>query len=239
MEFEQRDLERHALAGALAIEQRHQHAIDDVHAGRGIDDGDAAFRRLFLGAVDREKSGLALHQQVVGLLLAIGAAAAIAGNVAGDQAGEARRQRRRIEPEPFCGARCEILQEHIRLRQQRVKHALALAAFDVEGEALLGAVGPGELARHPVHHVIIVAAEVALARPLDLDHPRAPVGEMPAGKGCCDRLLQRDDGDAGQRQIGRFPVHRLSPDHSYRFGIAGSGAEAEYRLNALELRFCR
>ena len=63
---EQRDLERHALAGALAIEQRHQHAVDNVHPGRGVDDGDAAFRRLFLGAVDREKSCFALNQEVVG-----------------------------------------------------------------------------------------------------------------------------------------------------------------------------
>jgi hypothetical protein len=60
--IEQRNLERHALARALAVEQRHQHAVDDVHAGRGIDDGDAAFRRLFLGAVDRQESGFALHQ---------------------------------------------------------------------------------------------------------------------------------------------------------------------------------
>jgi len=102
-----------------------------------------------------------------------------------------------VKPETLDRARGQVLHEHVGLRHEFLQDRARRRMLDVEGQALLRAVGPGELARHPVHHIIIIAAEIAFAGPLDLDDPRTPVGQMPAGERCRDGLLQRDHGDAG------------------------------------------
>ena len=43
---------------------------------------------------------------------------------------------------------------------------------------------------------VVAAGEVAAARPLDLDHPRAEVGQLAGRERGGHRLLNRDDGEA-------------------------------------------
>ena len=68
-----------------------------------------------------------------------------------------------------------------------------------------------------------------VAGPFDLDDARTPMGQMPAGQRRCDRLLERDDRNAGQWQP-RLLVHGwlrvilVGPDdvlreHSRRQGV--------------------
>ena len=47
-----------------------------------------------------------------------------------------------------------------------------------------------------VDHVVVAAGEVPSVDALDLDHPRAEVGEIAGGQRGSDSLLDGDDGDA-------------------------------------------
>jgi hypothetical protein len=66
-----------------------------------------------------------------------------------------------------------------------------------ELDAFLPPVQPHEVAGLPVHRAVETAGEVPGARALDLDHPRAEVGELAGGERAGHGLLQRDDRDAG------------------------------------------
>ncbi len=46
------------------------------------------------------------------------------------------------------------------------------------------------------HALVVGAREVAHARPLDLDHACAVVGELAGAERRRDRVFERDDGDA-------------------------------------------
>jgi hypothetical protein len=76
---------------------------------------------------------------------------------------------------------------------------LRLRMLDVEREALLRAIGPDEMRRETVDALVVAAREIADAGPLDLDHPRAEIGELARGERRGDRVLERDDGDSFQR----------------------------------------
>ena len=117
------------------------------------------------------------------------------------------RARRAGAPRPSrSAARREVLHEHVGALQQP-EHRLDVArGLEVEGDALLGPVEPHEVARHPVHGLVVAAREVPGAGPLDLDHPRAEVGEVPGGQRGGHRLLASDDGDAVQGERHRIPT---------------------------------
>ena len=71
------------------LQQRGQDAGVGVHAGGDVGDRVARLARLVGRAGDRQEAGLALDQQVVGLLVAVGAVVAVAGDVADDQRADA------------------------------------------------------------------------------------------------------------------------------------------------------
>ena len=56
-----------------------------------------------------------------------------------------------------------------------------------------------------VHHVVVVAGEVAAAGSLHLDHPGAQIGQVPGRQRSRDGLLDGNDGDALERK--RHNVH--------------------------------
>lgn len=111
------------------------------------------------------------------------------------------------EAEALDGAGGEVLDEDIGLGEQGVKDLLALRVLEVEGEALLVAIEPDEVARHSVDRRIVAAREIAGARPFDLDHPGPEVRELPRGERRRHGLLTADDGDSRQ---GLVRLHRLS-----------------------------
>ena len=72
--------------------------------------------------------------------------------------------------------------------------------LDVKDDGLLAPVQPDEVRGLPVHGPVVAAREVT-AGPLDLDDPRAQVGELPGGERRGDRLFKRDDGNPLKRQV--------------------------------------
>ena len=76
-----------AFTGLLAVQQRGQDVGVRVHAGGDVGDGRAGLGRRVFGPGDRDETGLALDQQVVSLLVAVGSTVAITRDVADDDAG--------------------------------------------------------------------------------------------------------------------------------------------------------
>ena len=62
---------RTPCAGAAALDQRGEDGAVGVHAGGDVGDRAAGLGRLLGRAGDRQEAGLALDQQVVGLLVAV------------------------------------------------------------------------------------------------------------------------------------------------------------------------
>ena len=83
--LEHGDVDVAALPGLAALQQRRQDAGVGVHAGGDVGDRAAGLGRRLGRAGDRQETGLALDQQVVGLLVAVGAVVAITRDVADDQ----------------------------------------------------------------------------------------------------------------------------------------------------------
>src|SRR5256885_3224151 len=69
-------------------------------------------------ARDREKARLALDQQVVGLLVAVGAVSAVAADVADDEARKALAQRRVGQAHARGRAGRQVLHQHVGTLQQ-------------------------------------------------------------------------------------------------------------------------
>jgi hypothetical protein len=71
--------------------------------------------------------------------------------------------------------------------------------LDVERETLLRAVAPDEVRREPANALVVTTREIADTGSLDLDDACAEIGELTRAERRGDRVLERDDGDAGER----------------------------------------
>ena len=83
-----------------------------------------------------------------------------------------------------------------------MQDGLRLRVLDVERQALFAAVRPDEMRRESAHALVVAAREVAHAGTLDFDDARAEIGELARRERCGDRVLERDDGDAGKGSHG-------------------------------------
>ncbi|MCY1531030.1 hypothetical protein D9M68_662410 [compost metagenome] len=131
--FQHGHLDAQACAGASALYERRQDAGIGIHAGGDIGDGDARACRGFGRAGQGDQAGSRLYQQVIGLLVAVGAVIAVARNVAHDQPGEVRAQRVVVQAHAARGARREILDEDISLAQQAPQHLRGARSLGVQG----------------------------------------------------------------------------------------------------------
>ena len=109
-------------------------------------------------------------------------------------------QRGGAEPGARGGAGRKVLHEHVGARDHALQQHCVLGVLDVERDRLLAAVEPDEIGAVAVHHMIVAAREIAFAA-LDLDHPRAGIGEARGAERRRDRLLERDDQQPFQRTI--------------------------------------
>jgi hypothetical protein len=200
--LEQRHLKVLALAGVFPLVERGQDAAERVHAAGYVGHRDAGLHLVGLGAGDRRDPRLALDEQVVGLLVAVGAVVPVTRHPAHDQPGMLGAQHVRCQAEAVGGTRREVLHEHVRAGQQFVEHLSVAGVLEVQRDGLLVAVEPDEVAGQAVDGGVVGAGEVAGARPLDLDHPGAEVGEVTGGQWHGHRLFQGEDGDSSQRQHG-------------------------------------
>ena len=98
-----------------------------------------------------------------------------------------------------------VLDQHVRLRRQPADDVLPFRARDVDGDRSLPAVGADEIGglagvlaqpgRAPAARV------VARARPLDLDHVGAEIGECLGRPRSCQDAAQIQDADVRERTI--------------------------------------
>src|SRR6187401_2004080 len=99
-------------------------------------------------------------------------------------------QRGRTEAEALDCAGSEVLHEHVGALEEPGEDRSGRRMLDVERDAFLGAIGPHEVRRLSLHRAVVTARRVACARPLDLDHTRTELGELPGGKWTGDDLLE-------------------------------------------------
>src|SRR6185295_18397379 len=134
-------------------------------------------------------------------LLGVGAGGAVAGDSAPDEARVPRAQLRRAEAEAVGGAWGEVLDEHIRPREQCIEYLRRARVLYIQREAFLRAVGPDKVRRLAEHGAIDVARSVARTRALDLDDARAQFRQLARAERPGDHLLQADHRDAFQGSL--------------------------------------
>ena len=123
---------------------------------------------------------------------------AVPRHVADDEARMPVAQDRRGRAQPIGRARRQVLHEDVGAREQPREDAGRFRPLQVQRQRLLRPVQPDEVAREPLDGRVVAAREVAAVGPLDLDHARAEVGELPRRERRGDGLLEGDDGDAFQ-----------------------------------------
>ena len=174
-----------------------------MHAGGDVGDRAAGLGRFTGGPGHRKEARLALDQQVVGFLVAIGAGVrgvvAVAGDVAHDHARMVPAQGFVAQAQPPRSTRGQVLNQNVGTLQQAGEHLHRHRLLQVQRQALLGAVGPDEVRGQAAHPVIVGAREIPRTRALDLDDARAQVGKLARAQRRGDRMLERDDGDAVER----------------------------------------
>ena len=229
--LEHRHLDHRALAGALPHQERGEDARVGVHAGRDVRDGDAHLGGLVRGAGDRQHPRLGLHQQVVGLAVAVGAGRAVPRDLAHHEPRVRGPQLGRRQPEPPGGAGGEVLDEDVGLLEQPPQHDAGVGVLHVEGQRLLRPVQPHEVRREPPRRRVVAPREVAHPGPLDLDDAGPEVGELAGGERRRHRLLERQDRDPLERShqhdsiadsIFSGSLRTVTPS-SGRLGTAGAG----------------
>jgi hypothetical protein len=104
--------------------------------------------------------------------------------------GARRRSAAGAEPEAPAAPGARFCTNTSAPATQAVQELATAGVLRVQRERLLVAVHPHEVRAEPLDALVVAAGEVAHVGPLDLDDPRAEVGELPGGVRGGDRLLQ-------------------------------------------------
>ena len=198
----ERRVDELALAGAVALVERHHDADRGVHAGREVDHRYADAHLAALGrAVDRDEAGRGLDHGVVAGEAAQRAVGAEAGDAGMDQPRELRCQHVVVADAPlFHRAGLEVVDQHVGRLEQLQQDVAALRLGEVERDRALVAVDAGEIGGNTfgVERRPPGAGLVALRR-LDLDHVGAVVGQHLAAIGTAQHARQVDHFQAVER----------------------------------------
>ena len=167
--FEHGHVDVAALASFAAQQQGRQDVGVGVHAGCDVGHGVARLGRCVGRAGDRQQPGFALDQEVIGLLVAVGAVFAVARNVANNEFGVHSAEGFKRQAHARGRAGCEVLHQHISVFEQLAQHGHGLGVFEVEREALFGAVGPHKVRSLAAHPCVVGPRKVARTGAFDLD----------------------------------------------------------------------
>ena len=176
------DLER--LAGALAVVERAHDPAGDGHGTDGVAVGGRRQRHevlvLDVGRGDRRSRAVPERQRVVGAAILVGAVLAPAGAAHVDDVRVVGPDVVELDVQLLLHLRQLVVQEHVAALRQLVDDLDALGRGEVDGEALLAAVGVleehvhlgaghgGEATGHEAPH------RIAALDVLDLDDLRRP-----------------------------------------------------------------
>ena len=198
--------------GTLACEERRRDALRGEHARHDIGDRDAEAERRAIGSArDAHQPAFGLHDGVVARLGASRSGLPEARDRAIDEPRMPWRHRGVVEAQPGQRAGPEVLDEHIRLRDQPLEDLAAGRLLEIERDAFLVAVDAQEIRAFAVQERRSPAARVvALAGLLDLDDPRAHVGEQHRAIGAREDAGQVENGDTLKgRHIWSVPRRRV------------------------------
>jgi len=112
-------------------------------------------------------------------------------------------------------ARPEVVNEHIGPFQQPVHDSTITAIRQVELDAPFAPVQPDEVRRLARHDGVVMARKVT-TRPLNLDHIRPKIGQVPGAERSRDRLFESDDSQSSQR-AGQALLIRILGGQSYLY----------------------
>ena len=155
-----------------------------------IRDRNPDLRRKLLAPRQTDHARLGLHQHVVRFLVAIGPVRPISRNSTPDESRLVPSEVLIPAPEPFHRACRQVVNENIRSRDQPPQRRRVL--LHIQHDAALPAIEPREIRRQSVQRTVVMPRRIAL-RPLDLDHLRAHIGQLPRTERRRHGLLQRDD----------------------------------------------
>jgi hypothetical protein len=201
---EQRHIELLAPTGLLPLQQREQHALEQMHSGRVVREGRGIDHdRIALARAPRHHAGHRLRQHVLTAFVRIGAGEAEAGTDRVDQPRIDLAQLLIAEAHAVHHAGAEIVHHHVGaadqvhqrrpiIRLAQVEHHRALVAVE---RAIDRADQPGRIVGN------CGARQVTGRRALDLDHVGAVVAEHLRRDRPHHHLGEVDDPDAGKRQF--------------------------------------
>ena len=118
------------------------------------------------------------------------AVGAVAGDIAKDKAGVIGVQRGRIQPHARRRTGGEVLDEHIRGGGQLAQRGQPRRVLEIQCQAFLGPVGPGEMRGDTARTGVIGAGEIAGTGAFHLDHACAQIGKLPRRKRRGNGLFQ-------------------------------------------------
>ena len=131
----------------------------------------------------------------------VGTGRSVAGQAADDQPGIRRAQRGRVpSPSRSAAPGARFCTKTSARSSSRARTLPRFGPFHIERQRFLRAVQPDEMARQSLNGGVVAAREIAIARPLDLDDPRAEIRELSRRKRHRHGLFERDHGDPGERQ---------------------------------------
>src|SRR5437899_298386 len=199
-------------AGALAVRDGRRDCEARVHPGADVGDGDPHFRRTaprlaVALAGDAHQPAHALEDEVVARTVRAGAGLAEPGDRAVDDA-RIDSPQIGVSETVFCeAADLVVLEQHVALRGERARDALAVGLRDVERHRLLAAVHRKEIGRFARLPAVLVLEEGrapaarVVARPgaFDLEHFRAEVGEILRCPGPGENARKIENSDVGER----------------------------------------
>ena len=134
---EERDGDSVSLAGRAPPHERSEGCYRRVARGPHVAGRDTYPRRCLWRARNRDQPGLPLHDQVVGVLPRIGAVRPVAGYLRVDHVGPERADTRLVQRDSRRPARREVLQEHVRGRDERLDAGRAAGSFRSSSTLLL------------------------------------------------------------------------------------------------------
>ena len=201
-----------APPGPLLHPQRQHDSEGRVHARRHVRNrrSRAHAPAAFL-ARHRDHAALGLEDQVERGAITIGAVLAEAGHRAVDDAGVVLARRRIGQAQAFERARPVVLEDDVCARHELEEELLAPRMLEVHLDPLLVAVQAHEVRSLAARQRRAPRArDVAGTLGLQLDHPRAEVGEHGGAERAGEGVAQIDDGDVFERQS---HVNRLLAGH--------------------------
>ena len=184
--------------GAVACDQRGEHALRQDRAGRGVGDRDPHARRTGARRTgDAHHAAEALCDLIDARAIRVRAVLTESGDARVDEARVHGPERVGIDAEPVLHGGAEVLDEHVGLLDEAEEHGVTLLGGQIDDHRALvavevRAVGTAGCERHRA------------ARGLHLDDVGAEVGKLPHAGGAGPGDCQVDHAKAGERPV----VHR-------------------------------